>query len=197
MRGMLRGCSFISVGSKRNSGPRSSLVCGFISVCRYLVGLQGRNTGTVCTETEQNTHTHKQTIKMCLHAKSGIITHCSSVRVIGDCKCLGTCDHFNRYEIFSIKFSCTTCERIVWAKELLIFQIHSNHFKILDTVMLAWNKFLTEYPQILNTTINIWTPRRPGTWDLCTPGLGPSFSGMSCDTGWAMVTEVSGHTGCW
>ena len=40
-------------------------------------------------------------------------THCSSLRVAGG-------DHFNRYKTFSINFSCAACERIVWAKELLI-----------------------------------------------------------------------------
>jgi hypothetical protein len=45
------------------------------------------------------------------------ITHCSSFRVAGG-------DHFNRYKIFSINFSCAACERIVWAKELLIIHTY-------------------------------------------------------------------------
>jgi hypothetical protein len=123
--GCVRG-SFFSVLPKRKSDPRSSIACGFISVCRYLVGLQGRNKDTICAQTGQ----HTQTMKMCLHAKNGIRTHCSSVRVVG------TCDNFNRYLTFSIKFACNTCESNVWAKELLIFQIHSIHFKIIGNKML-------------------------------------------------------------
>jgi hypothetical protein len=130
---------------------------------------------------------------MCLHAKSGIRTHCTSVRVVGDSTCIGTYDHFNRYVTFSIKFSYTTCESIVWAKELLIFQIHSSHFKILDNKMLAWHNFHTEHSQILNANLKNLDATWSGARDLYTPGLGLRCSGILSDIGWSMFTEVSGH----
>jgi hypothetical protein len=79
---------------------------------------------------------------------------------------------------------------MVWAKYVLIFQNSGSHFKILDTRMVAWSKFTTEYSKILGGTGKKIRRHCDVAPEI---GLGLRSSGMLRGVGWCFVTDVSGY----